>query len=78
MLGELMETGEGTSADQGPDICMAIKYYKRAVSQGNARAMYNLGNIYETGNESQADLKPDLKLAIKLYTEVTNLNLIVG
>jgi TPR repeat protein len=70
MLGELMETGEGTSVDKGPDIGLAIKYYKRAVAQGNARAMYNLGNIYEIGNELQVDLK----LAIKLYSEVTNFN----
>lgn len=66
MLGELYETGEGTESDEGPNYEKAILYYKKAVTQGHPRAMFNLGALYETG----LGVDNNLNLAIKLYNEV--------
>lgn len=66
MLGELYETGEGTESGEGSNLDSAIHYYKKAVSQGHSRAMFNLANLYEHG----LGAKQDMALAIKLYKEV--------
>ncbi|KAI8909549.1 hypothetical protein EDD86DRAFT_205691 [Gorgonomyces haynaldii] len=69
MLGELYETGEGSELEEGPDIPKALGFYRQAVSQGNARAMFNLGSLHEQG----VGCVKDLDRALKLYNESARL-----
>ncbi|KAJ3270473.1 hypothetical protein HDV01_007780 [Terramyces sp. JEL0728] len=66
ILGELCEVGSHGSLDESPDIKQAIEWYRLAVKQGHARAMFNLAALYESGTE----VTMDMEKAIKLYKEV--------
>jgi TPR repeat protein len=66
MLGELCELGLHEVPEGNPDITQAVKWYRRAVQQGHARAMFNMGALYEKG----LGVEKDLHKSIRFYIEV--------
>ncbi len=66
MMGELCEMGLHTgSVEIRPDGVLALEWYRKALKNGNDRAMFNIGAMYEKG-----DVIPrDMAKAIRLYTE---------
>ncbi|KAJ3311368.1 hypothetical protein HDV04_004093 [Boothiomyces sp. JEL0838] len=66
ILGELCEIGLQGNLDESPDVKQAVEWYRLAVKQGHARAMFNLAALYEAGLEVSIDMEK----AVKLYKEV--------
>lgn len=65
MLGELCELGVQNGIDGEVDMVQALEWYRRALKNGNARAMFNLAAIYEKGKV----VTQDMEKAIRLYVE---------
>jgi len=57
---------KGCIAHKNKDYSTAIKYYKKATSQGNAQAQNNLANMYNLGK----GVKKDYDEAIALYKRI--------
>ncbi|KAJ3164922.1 hypothetical protein HDU88_004902 [Geranomyces variabilis] len=64
MLGEMVELGMG-GTDSSPDHAAAAKWYRKAMRQGHARAMWNLAALYEGG----FGVGKDMEKALRLYKE---------
>ncbi|KAI8918838.1 hypothetical protein BC831DRAFT_482163 [Entophlyctis helioformis] len=65
MLGEMLEMGHATGLEGDGEPAAAAVWYRRAIQQGHARAMFNLGALYESG----LGVGKDHDKALRLYRE---------
>jgi TPR repeat protein len=74
MLGELCEIGVQAEIEGSPNVHQALEWYRKAIKQGHARALFNIAALYERGR----GVEKDVSKAIKFYLEVVKHLIIVG